>query len=72
MSMIDHPHAIPQTAKRSSFNRRSTNDRPYASGHGSASRYHAYVVLLTFALLAAVFAAIIALRVAVWLPAFHH
>ena len=72
MSMIDHPHAIPQTAKRSSFNRRSTNDRPYASGHGSASRHRAYVVLLTFALLAAVFAAIIALRVAVWLPAFHH
>ena len=72
MSMIDHPHAIPQTAKRSSFDRRSTNERPYASGHGSASRHRAYVVLFTFAILAAVFAAIIALRAAVWLPAFHH
>jgi hypothetical protein len=72
MSMINHLHAIPQTAKRPSFNRRSTNERPYASGHGSASRHRAYVVLFTFAILAAFFAAIIALRAAVWLPAFHH
>jgi hypothetical protein len=71
MPMIDHPHAIPQTAKRSSFVRRSTNERPYASGHGSASHHRAYV-LLTFALLASVFAAIIALRAAIWLPAFYH
>ena len=60
--MIDYPHAIPQTAKRSSFDRRSTNERPYASGHGSASRHRAYVLLFTFAILAVVFAAIIALR----------
>ena len=63
---------VTQTAKRSSFDRRSTNERPYASGHGTASRLRAYVVLLTFALLAAVFVAIIALRLAVWLPAFYH
>ena len=68
----NRPRVVTQTAKRSSFDRRSTNERPYASGHGSASRHRAYVVLLTFALLAAVFAAIIALRVAVWLPAFNH
>ena len=37
--MIDYPPAIPQTAKRSSFDRRSTNEMPYASGHGSASRH---------------------------------
>ena len=55
-----------------SFDQRSTGERPHASGHGSASGYRAYVVLLTFALLAVFFAAIIALRVAVWLPAFHH
>ena len=72
MSMINHLHAIPQTAKRSSFDRRSTNERPHASGHGSASRHRAYVVLFTFVILAAFFAAIIALRAAVWLPAFHH
>lgn len=68
----NRPRVVTQTARRSSFDRRSTNERPYASGHGSASRHRAYVVLLTFALLAAVFAAIIALRVAVWLPAFYH
>jgi len=72
MSTINHPHAISQTAKRSSFDRRSTDKRPYASGHGSASRHRAFVVLFTFAILAVVFAAIIALRAAVWLPVFHH
>ena len=72
MPMINHPHTVPQTAKRSSFDRRPTNERPYASGHGSTSRHRAYVPLFTFAILAAVFAAIIALRVAVWLPAFHY
>ena len=68
----NRPRVVTQTAKWSSFDQRSTNERPYASGHGSASRHCAYVVLLTFALLASVFAAIIALRAAVWLPVFYH
>ena len=72
MSMINHLHDISQTAKRSSFDRQSTNERPCANGHGSGSRNPAYVVPFTFAILAAVFAAIIALRAAVWLPTFHH
>ena len=71
MPMIDHPHAIPQIAKRSSFDLRTTSERPYASGHGSASRHRTSVQLFTFAILAVLFAATIALRTAVWLPAFH-
>ncbi|MGB9043918.1 MAG: hypothetical protein WCC81_15765 [Pseudolabrys sp.] len=72
MSMIKHPHAFPQLAKRQSFDRSSTVKTVRPIGQGIASRNRAYVVLLTFALFAAVFAAIIALRVAVWLPAFQH
>ena len=71
MSMIKHPHAFPQLAKRQSFDRSSTvkTVRPIGQDREPQPRY---VVLLTFALFAAVFAAIIALRVAVWLPAFQH
>ena len=70
MSMIDHPHAIPQTAKRSSFDRRSTSEKPYASGHGRASRRHrAYVVVFVFAIFAAGLAAKFAMGAAI---AFNH
>jgi hypothetical protein len=70
MSMIDHPHAIPQTAKRSSFDRRSTGERPYANGHSSASCHRAYVVVFVFGIFAALFAATLALRTAISLPLF--
>ena len=53
-----------------SFDRRPANERSHASGHGSTSRHRAYGLLFTFAILAAVFAAIIALRVAAFLPNF--
>jgi len=43
-----------------------------ANGQGVESRKRAQTVLVTFALFAAVFVAIIALRVVVWLPAFRH
>jgi hypothetical protein len=72
MSMIKHSHAFPQLTKRQSFDRSPTVKTVRPIGQGIASRNRAYIVLLTFALLAAVFAAIIALRVAIWLPAFHH
>jgi hypothetical protein len=42
------------------------------NGQGIESRKRAQIVLLAFTLFAAVFAAIIALRVVVWLPAFRH
>jgi hypothetical protein len=70
MSMIDHPHAIPQTAKRTSFDRRSTSEKPYASGHGRANRRHrAYVVVFVFAIFAAGLAAKFAMSAAI---AFNH
>jgi hypothetical protein len=51
-------------------------DRPFAfpktAGYRGARRRRAQVVLFTFGVFAAVFAAIIILRAVVWLPAFHH
>ncbi len=58
--------------------RRHTSDLSSAvrtvrtNGQGITSRKRAQTVLVAFALFAAVFAAIIALRVVVWLPAFRH
>jgi len=66
---IRHPHAISQTAKRSSFDRRSTNERPYASGHGRSSRQRAYVVVFVFAIFAAGLAVKFAMGAAI---AFNH
>ena len=72
MSMTNLPSAFPQLAKRRSSDWSSTVETVHLIGQGIASRNRAQIVLLTFALLAAVFAAIITLRVAVWLPAFRH
>jgi hypothetical protein len=53
MPMINHPHTVPQTAKRSSFDRQSSGERPHASVHGRASRHRAIVLLFVFAIFAA-------------------
>ena len=66
MSMTNLPRAFPQLARR----RTSTVKTERPIGQGIESRNCAQIVLLTFALLAAVFAVIIALRIAVWLPVF--
>ena len=72
MSIVNHPQHFQRSAKTQSFNRSSAARvvRPFDQGISICKR--ACVVLLTFALLATVFAGVIALRVAVWLPAFHH
>ena len=70
MSTINHPHAISQTATRSSLDRRSTSERPCASGHSRASRRHrAYVAVFVFAIFAAGLAAKFAMSAAI---AFNH
>jgi hypothetical protein len=72
MSMTNLPSAFPQLAKRRSSDWSSTVKTAHPIGQDIASRNRAQIVLLTFALLAAVFAATITLRVAVRQPAFHH
>jgi hypothetical protein len=69
MSTINHPHAVPQSAKRSSFDRPSTSEKPYASGHGRASRHRAFVLLFVFAIFAAGLAIKFAMGAAI---AFNH
>jgi hypothetical protein len=70
MSMINRPHIVSQTAKRSSFDRRSTSEKPYASGHGRVSRRHrAHVLVFVFAIFAAGLAAKFAMGAAI---AFNH
>jgi hypothetical protein len=66
MSTINHPRAISQTAKRSSFDRRSTSEKPYASAR---RRHRAYVVVFVFAIFAAGLAAKFAMGAAI---AFNH
>ena len=69
MSITNHPHAISQTAKRSSFGRQSSGERPHASGHGRASRHRAFVLLFVFAIFAADLAIKFAMGAAI---AFNH
>ena len=63
MPRINRPLAFPELAKL-----RSTEQPLNAKTQGIASYHRAQVVLLTFALVAAVSAAVLALRAAIWVP----
>ena len=63
MSMINHSPAFPEPEKRQPFTAELRS-----SGEGLASGHRAQMVLVTFGLVAAVCAAVITLRLAVWLP----
>ncbi len=71
MSIVNHTHSF-QPAKGRSSNKSSAAKMVRSNDQKLANFKRAYMVLLTFALLAVVFAGIIALRALVWLHAFHH
>jgi len=66
MTIADHPFVVDLATDRSS------SFKSPANRYRNAGRRRGQIVLLTLGLFAAVFAVILVLRVAVWLPAFHH
>ncbi len=72
MSIVNHPQHFQRFAKTQSSNRSSAAWVGRPNDQKIATFKRASMVLLTFALLAVVFAGIIALRAAVWLHAFHY
>ena len=70
MSIVNHSRDFRRPAQTRSFNRSSADI--VAHNQAIASVKRAYVVVLTFALLAVVFAGVVALRAAILLHAFHY
>ncbi len=72
MSIVNHPQHFQRFAKTQSLNRSSAASVVRPNDQKIASVKRASMVLLTFALLAVVFAGVVALRAAIWLHAFHY
>jgi hypothetical protein len=71
MAKIDRPLATAKTASSSRLVDRPPGMRPFNIGSRAARRQRARVIVFTFGLLSAVFAASVILRIVVRLPLFH-